>query len=878
MTSHPRLSQHQAPVPSSAAAWPAPELPVPEVQRARRSDRESGVVWDLRDLTMFAQGKLADVFGEPYAVVDSYRRRVRLPTAPYLLVTRVVRIDAQRDAFRKSRIVTEYDIPHGAWYSAAGQVPWAIAVESGQCDLLLISYLGIDFANKGERVYRLLDCELTFVDKLPEEGDTLRFEIVIDSFVRNGQTLLFFFHYDCFIRDRLVLTMRNGAAGFFTDDELAAGRGVVRTALEERARASQPSVSFQPWLSCAKHAFDRQDIDQLCAGDLHGCFGRARDPEHPHPQLAFGSAAMRMIDEVCEVDPRGGPSGLGRVVARKALAPDDWYFPCHFKDDPVLAGSLLAEGCSQLLRFYGLFVGMHSAVSSARFQPLPGQPQRVRCRGQVQPQYGVLEYRMEITELGREPYPYVKADVDIVLNGKVVVRFSNLGLCIEDLSPMTTQLPSGAVREAESPWPIHMPALPREHPVARVPAYVEGAYPARRPPFRPFPGNPADLNCVPDTLPFTWYHFSEFATGRIAHVFGDGYACYDARVPPRTPNSDLQLVSRVVEIAGERHDLKGKAQCVAEFDCPADAWWFQHGSHPAFLPYSMLMEIALQPCGFLSAWLGTTLRIPDADLSFRNLDGEARVHAALDVRGKTIRNRSTLLSTTCMGSTIIQTFEFELSVLDVVLYSGRTVFGYFDKAALANQVGLDKGRRIAAWHRSSPAAQAPERKRVREPAVRTALAPRRGPHYALGRDRLNLIDYAEVVPGGGRYGAGYVYGERDIDAQDWFFPCHFHQDPVMPGSLGLEAMLELLQVYALWLDLGASLHSPRFDHALDQTRWKYRGQITPADARINVELHVRAIEHTPQGLVLRADAELSKDGLRIYTVTGLGLALVSART
>ena len=40
---------------------------------------------------------------------------------------------------------------------------------------------------------------------------------------------------------------------------------------------------------------------------------------------------------------------------------------------------------------------------------------------------------------------------------------------------------------------------------------------------------------------------------------------------------------------------------------------------------------------------------------------------------------------------------------------------------------------------------------------------------------------------------GYLYAERTIDPSDWFFQFHFHQDPVMPGSLGVEAIIETMQ-------------------------------------------------------------------------------------
>ena len=79
---------------------------------------------------------------------------------------------------------------------------------------MLISYLGIDFENKGNLVYRLLDCTLTFLDDLPKEGETLRYDISINSYARSGDNLLFFFSYNCFVGDRMVLKMRGGCAGF----------------------------------------------------------------------------------------------------------------------------------------------------------------------------------------------------------------------------------------------------------------------------------------------------------------------------------------------------------------------------------------------------------------------------------------------------------------------------------------------------------------------------------------------------------------------------------------------------------------------------------------------------------------------------------------
>ena len=131
---------------------------------------KSSAIFDYDDLLELAGGKISNVFGPDYTELDSFRRVVRLPMEPYLLVSRVTEINGELGEFKPSTITTEYDIPKNAWYTTDGQIPWAVAVESGQCDLMLISYLGIDFQCRGEQVYRLLDCTLTYLDDMPLEG------------------------------------------------------------------------------------------------------------------------------------------------------------------------------------------------------------------------------------------------------------------------------------------------------------------------------------------------------------------------------------------------------------------------------------------------------------------------------------------------------------------------------------------------------------------------------------------------------------------------------------------------------------------------------------------------------------------------------------
>jgi PfaB family protein len=402
--------------------------PVASASVTNHHTKTSQVVWDEADLLEFAEGKISRIFGQNYEIIDSYSRRVRLPMPPYLLVSRVTKINGERGKFKPCSITTEYDIPHKAWYSVDSQVPLAIAVESGQCDLLLISYLGIDFENKGNLVYRLLGCTLKFLDDLPKQGETLRYEIKINSFVRNGENLLFFFSYECFVGEKMILKMDEGCAGFFSDKQLEQGRGVVFSDQELEERSKIQKQTFEPLLVCQKSTFDESDMLHLTEGNIAACFGDHYCQYGLNPSLRLPPKAILMVDRVTLVEPTGGAWGLGLIIAEKFLDPEHWYFPCHFKDDQVLAGSLMGEGCSQLLQFYLLYLGLQTCTTDARFQPIPGLPQVVRCRGQVTPISAKLIYRMEITEIGITPKPYAKCNVEIILNDKIIVHFKNLGL------------------------------------------------------------------------------------------------------------------------------------------------------------------------------------------------------------------------------------------------------------------------------------------------------------------------------------------------------------------------------------------------------------------------------------------------------------------
>ena len=373
------------------------------------------------------------------------------------------------------------------------------------------------------------------------------------------------------------------------------------------------------------------------------------------------------------------------------------------------------------------------------------------------------------------------------------------------------------------------------------------------------------------------YDITQFALGPVHKCFGEDYRIFEGRELSRQPNTDLQFISRVLEVKGERNVFNNKPEIVAEYDVPADAWYYQQNAGDA-MPYSVLMEVALQPCGFMGAYLGSTLQVPGTDLFFRNLDGDGEMLRDVDLRGKTVTNRCILESHTSLAGTVLQRYSFEMFVEGEMFYKGTSSFGFFTKDDLSSQAGLDKGEHIAPW--ISDEGKDEEGKLTfkldslfGQMKLFKSTNPA-SPQLRLSGDQLNLLDEATVSKGGGKYGKGYIYASKSVKSWEWFFTCHFYQDPVMPGSLGIEAIFEAIQLLALQQGHGAELSGASFSHAAPhKTVWKYRGQILRHDPEMNVEAHVKEVQKVNGKITIIADASLWKGTLRIYEVTDMAIVI-----
>lgn len=350
---------------------------------------------------------------------------------------------------------------------------------------------------------------------------------------------------------------------------------------------------------------------------------------------------------------------------------------------------------------------------------------------------------------------------------------------------------------------------------------------------------------------------NEFALGDITCVLGEEFSIYAGRKSPRIPNGDLMLISRIMEIDGVKGEFNRPSRIIAEYDVPTDAW-FLSGQMDGLVPLSVLMEIALQPCGVLSAWLHTQLRYPDVDFLFRNLDGALTFLEPARMRGKVITTHAVLEKTTFSGSTIIQQFSFHLSCDGREFLTGSTTFGYFSEETMAAQTGLDNA------NRSIPRGMHPENRSSLININRLAD----NPGISLPQNKLRMIDSIMLENNQLSGQLEYVLASRDNSPSDWYYKNHFLGDPVMPGSLGVETIVQ-----AFTSGMQISSGSPEgIQPAIGRDfKWKYRGQVLPSTRAVHTELQIRSIEKTSSGALFTGSANLWADDLRIYEIQDLAL-------
>jgi 3-hydroxymyristoyl/3-hydroxydecanoyl-(acyl carrier protein) dehydratase len=809
-----------------------------------QASTERAPLYSRKDCLRFATGSVAEVFGPEFQVVDTYKARVRLPDEPLMLVDRVVSLVGEKCSLGSGRIVTEHDVLPGAWYLDGNRAPACISVEAGQADLFLSSYLGIDHEVKGRRTYRLLDASVTFFRGLPQPGETIRYDIEIEKFIRQGDTHLFFFKFKGVIDGTPLIEMKDGCAGFFTEEEVRKSGGIVTKRRDSTPGKENTGIEWRHPAPVSIESFSDTALEALRSGRLEDAFGAAFKGKSISSSLCLPDGRMHLIDRILEFDPYGGSFGKGLIRAEADVHPDDWYLTCHFIDDMVMPGTLMYECCAHTLRVFLQRIGWISDKEDACYEPVVGVESVLKCRGPVTPNTRHVVYEIDIKEMGYGPEPYAVADARMTADGAYIVYFDSISM----------QLTRGSREEIDGIWKIDSEKATVKE---RSPAVNKAS---------PVPKGT-------DTGIFNRKMLEEFAFGRPSRAFGEPYREFDShRFIARLPRPPYLFMDRVVAAAPEPWVLKPGGWIEAEVDIDPDDWFFRANRMPS-MPFCVLNEIALQPCGWLAAYMGSALR-SEKDLRFRNLGGTAQLSRDVPAKKSTLTTRARLTQVSEAGDMIIEHFDFKILHSQQTIYQGRTHFGFFTRKALSEQVGLQQ----MDMTRYSLPEDLPNRRHLaipdHAPMAPDDLSGRVHEHAVIPGRSIRMIDHIDAyLPDGGPHGHGIIKASKHVLPEEWFFKAHFLNDPVCPGSLGLESLIQLLKFIAL--DRWPHLTETHCFTLKSDThhQWTYRGQITPENRRIELLAVVTDVEDEPFP-VLTADSLLTVDGLPIYHMEQFSIGLI----
>src|SRR5438128_10292939 len=155
-------------------------------------------------------------------------------------------------------------------------------------------------------------------------------------------------------------------------------------------------------------SFGYDDLLACARGELFGA-GNAQLPLPP----------MLMFDRISEIAEAGGKYGKGLVRAVLDLRPDLWFFPCHFKGDPVMPGCL---GLDALWQMLGFFLGWLGAPGKGRALGVGD----VKFTGMVLPGIRKVEYVVNLKRVILRKLNLGVADGLLKADGKTIYTAMDL--------------------------------------------------------------------------------------------------------------------------------------------------------------------------------------------------------------------------------------------------------------------------------------------------------------------------------------------------------------------------------------------------------------------------------------------------------------------
>src|ERR1041385_9196105 len=131
---------------------------------------------------------------------------------------------------------------------------------------------------------------------------------------------------------------------------------------------------------------------------------------------------------------------------------------------------------------------------------------------------------------------------------------------------------------------------------------------------------------------------------------------------------------------------------------------------------------------------------------------------------------------------------------------------------------------------------------------------------------LAFDEIVEISPQGGNFGRGYAIARKDLSSITWVFDSHFPEDPVMPGTMLIEGLLQLAGFFGAYAGERGKGRVARVDDV------KFLAEVTPQDGEILYCIDVR--KHSADHKFLVAEGKVVARNTERATVGSLLVLVV----
>lgn len=386
--------------------------------------KKQSYLYNRKELEEMTDGNLSDVLGGEYKQIDSYAIRARMPSPPYLFVSRVLSMNARFKEFSPSFIITEYDFTEDCILRTGDvEISPVVASEASHAGIFLASVIGVDSIHKGNARFRIVNAStITKSKENFKVGDTMRMEFHIKEIFYFKEMMYLRCCYNVYLHNNLVSETKC-LAGFFSELQLKSSKLKQRKVYNWKTN----EVIFNPATIIKKKYYSKSQVKSFLLGNNQGCF---EDSElHPGRVIYKMDRNAFMIDEITEISYKGGKFGYGYIKSKKQITEDFWPFKAHFKNDPVLPGTVMIEGMNQTIQLYAVHLGIYRVFKNAKCAPTLDHAVKFSFLGQILPQEGDLEYYIYLKKFVKEKDKFIMImDAEAIIDNFVVLKQDDISM------------------------------------------------------------------------------------------------------------------------------------------------------------------------------------------------------------------------------------------------------------------------------------------------------------------------------------------------------------------------------------------------------------------------------------------------------------------